>query len=416
MGRAFNKLQAINLDRIKKPKRYSDGLGLWFQVTKSGGRSWLFQFTSPVTETVRQMGPGAYPAVGLAKARERAAKARDLLNEGNDPIEAKRTRRQEHQTELAKRITFQEAADRYIRSHRASWKSEKHADQWTSTIRGYCYSVFGELHVAAIDTALILSVLEPIWTSKAETAARLRGRIERILDWAKARGMRSGDNPARWRGHLHAILPSTRKVKKVKHHPALPYADIPPFMTDLRKRDGIAARALEFTTLTASRTNEAINAIWPEFDFVKKVWTIPAERMKGKREHRVPLSDCVLDILKSLPHETGSQFVFLGGRKGKPLSNMAMLKLMQELRPGFVPHGLRSTFRDWAAEETAYPNHVVEMALAHAIENKSQFAYRRGELLMKRARLMGDWAKNCARHPAAKIDNVVSLRRKGKKS
>jgi integrase len=307
-------------------------------------------------------------------------------------------------------MTFRACAERMIASHEAAWKNPKHRAQWKATLATYVYPTFGELSVAAVDTGLVLKALEPIWATKPETAGRVRGRVEAVLDWAKARGYREGENPARWRGHLDKLLPNRRKVRRVKNHAAMPYVDLPEFVGELRSRTSVSARALEFAILTAARTSEVIGATWAEIDMRTGMWTIPATRMKGGKEHRVPLCDRALELLNSLPRE--SVFVFMGGKAGKPLSNMALLELMRGMRPAFVPHGFRSTFRDWAAETTGYPSEVVEMALAHAIESKVEAAYRRGDLFEKRSRLMKEWARYCASTPkdrAASIKNVVTL-------
>ena len=288
-------------------------------------------------------------------------------------------------------------------SHGAGWTNPKHRQQWKNTLVTYAYPSFGGLSVAAVETGLVLKALEPIWIEKPETAGRVRGRIEAVLDWAKARGYRDGENPARWRGHLDKLLPNRRKVRRVRNHPAMPYVELPVFMRDLRARDSMSARALEFTILCAARTGEVIGARWPEVELAEKVWMIPAERMKTGKEHRVPLSDRSVELLEALPRE--SEFVFMGGRAGKPLSNMAMLELIRGMKPGsgYVPHGFRSTFRDWAAECSSHPDYVVEMALAHTISSKVERAYRRGDLFDKRGRLMADWADYCAAAPVVPV-------------
>ena len=293
-------------------------------------------------------------------------------------------------------------------THRVAWKNDKHAAQWTSTLETYAYPLLGELSIQAVDTTLVMKVIEPIWAKKPETANRVRGRIETILDWATVRGYRQGENPARWRGHLDKLLPSRSKVRKTKHHSALPYAELPAFLTSLREQEGIAARALEFTILTAGRTGEVIGARRSEFNMREKLWAVPAIRMKAGKEHRVPLPDRALDVIST---ETlrDDDFVFPGGRSGQPLSNMAMLKLLQRMgRDDLTVHGFRSTFRDWAAERTNFPNDVVEMALAHAIESKTEAAYRRGDLFNKRRRLMEAWAEYIGR--ADTSVNVVALK------
>jgi integrase len=404
--RERNRLTAIKVAKISRPGRYGDGNGLVLQVSKWRTKSWLFRYQRDGRE--RQMGLGPVDAVSLADARDLARDCRKRLLTGADPIEARRAERMQSRLEAARGVTFRECADRYIAAHEAGWRNDKHKAQWKSTLATYVYPIIGKLSVASIDTALVVKVIEPIWSAKPETAGRVRGRIESVLDWAHVRGFRAADNPARWRGHLDKVLPSRRKVKAIKHHAALPYAEIPAFMADLRSREGISARALEFLILTAVRSGEVIRARWDEFDVGAKTWTIPRERMKGGREHRVPLSDRVLEILSVLPRE--GDYVFPGARRGVALSDMAMLELMRGMRPSYVPHGFRSTFRDWAAERTNYPNHVVEMALAHVVGDKVEAAYRRGDLFEKRRRLMMDWAKYSS-VPAGR-STVVSIGRK----
>lgn len=407
--RDSNRLTAVKVARLKEPGRYGDGSGLWLHIGPNGGKSWVLRYMRH--GRAREMGLGPLDLVSLGHARERAREARRALLDGVDPIDARQEKAAQRRLEAARGITFAACAEKYIAAHSAGWRNAKHGEQWRNTIATYAEPVIGKLPVAAIDTALVLKVLEPIWTEKPETAARVRGRIESILDWAAAREYRRGENPARWRGHLDKLLPSRRKVRRVKNHPAMPYAELPAFVAELRDRESISARALEFTILCAGRTGETIGARWPEIDIGQKVWAVPGERMKSDREHRVPLSNRAVELLGALPREEGSDFVFVGGKRGKPLSNMAMLELVRGMKPnsGYVPHGFRSTFRDWAAECTAYPNEVVEMALAHVVSDKVEAAYRRGDLFEKRARLMRDWAGYCASKPRATAD-VVPLR------
>jgi integrase len=402
--RNSNRLTAIKVAKISRPGRYGDGNGPVLQVSKWRTKAWLFRYQRDGRE--RQMGLGPVSAVSLADARDLARDCRKRLITGADPIEARRAERMQARLEAARGVTFRECAESYIAAHEAGWRNSKHKAR-KSTLANYVYPIIGNLSVASIDTALVIRVIEPTWSAKPETAGRIRGRIESILDWAKVRGFRAGDNPARWRGHLDKLLPSRRKVKPVKHHAALPFGEMPAFMADLRSREGISACALELLILTAARSGEVIGARWGEFDFKAKSWTIPRDRMKGGREHRVPLSDRVLDILSALPREGG--YVFPGARKGVPLSNMAMLELMRGMRPGYVPHGFRSTFRDWAAERTNYPNHVAEMALAHAVGDAVEAAYRRGDLFEKRRQLMVEWAKYCARRPSPNEKNIIAI-------
>ncbi len=410
MHRDSNQLTAIEVAKKKKPGRYGDGGGLVLQVSKWGTKAWLFRFEREGRE--RQMGLGPLSTISLADARRKANEARKLLLDGVNPIAARKKSITRARVATARGTTFKQCAEKYIAAHEAGWRNEKHRGQWKSTLASYAYPAIGDLPVSSIDTALVVKIIEPIWTQKSETASRLRGRIESVLDWATVRDFRIGENPARWRGHLDKLLPARGAVRTVKHHAAIPYPDMPAFMTELRDRDGISARALEWTILTAVRTSEAISARWSEIDHSSKSWTIPTERMKARREHRIPLSPRALEILSLLPREDA--FIFPGARKGVPLSNMAMLELMRGMKPGYVPHGCRSTFRDWAAETTSYPNHVVEMALAHVVGNKVEAAYRRGDLFEKRRRLMSDWAKYCSRPAAASattVSNVLVLGR-----
>lgn len=409
MARGIQKLTALQVDRAKKPGCYADGGGLYLQVTNSGAKSWLFRFM--LKGKAREMGLGPLHAISLAEARLKAADCRKQLHAGIDPIEARKAARAAASVAAASTSTFEECADAYIAAHRAGWKNAKHADQWKNTLATYAYPVFGALPVASIDTPLVMKCLEPIWATKAETASRLRGRIENVLDWATVRGFRQGENPARWKGHLDKLLPARSKVAKVVHHAALPYSELGAFMTELRAQDGTAARGLEFLILTATRTNETQSATWDEFDRAAGIWTIPAERMKATKEHRVPLSARALEILAAMHEAKQGDYVFPGARENRPLSNMAFLMILRRIgRQNLTAHGFRSTFRDWAAEMTAYPHEVAEMALAHAVGDKVEAAYRRGDLFEKRRRIMEDWAAYCDRTPEQSAD-VIELRR-----
>jgi integrase len=389
-----HKLSAVKVARVSKSGRYGDGEGLWLQVTSSGTKSWAFRYMQ--NGRARQMGLGSADLLSLKEAREHARQARRLLKiDGVDPLEARRQARLNAELEAARALTFQDCAQRYIAAHEAGWRNPTHRAQWKATLATYAYHEIGNLPISAIDTALVMRVLEPIWQQKPETASRLRGRIESILDWAAARSYRQGENPARWRGHLNKLLPSRRKIAAVQHHPAMPYRDVPGFMVRLRQRDGISPRALEFVILTAARTGEAIGAAWPEIDFDERAWTVPAQRMKGRRPHRVPLSKPCIDLLTALPRFRGCDFVFPGTREGRGLSNMALLELMRGMAPAYVPHGFRSSFKDWARETTDHQNGIVEAALAHAIGDKVEAAYTRGDALAKRRALMDDWASYC---------------------
>lgn len=391
---ASERLAALAVERLaKKPGMYCDGKGLYLRVTSPSARSWVFRYMRE--KKAHEVGLGPYPAVSLAEARKRAAEARQLLAQGRDILIERASAKAAQAAEVAKAVTFKDAAERYIEAHKAGWKNAKHAAQWTTTLKTYAYPLIGESPVQTIDTGLVLKVLEPIWTTKTETANRLRGRIESVLDWARVRGYREGENPARWRGHLEQLLPAPSKVQRVQHHAALPYADLPKFMEALRAQDGVSASALEFAILTVARTGEVIGAKWTEVDLKEKVWTIPAERMKAGKEHRVPLSARTLAILKSMKALGSIEYVF-SGPNNKPLSNMALLMLLRRMgREDITAHGFRSTFRDWAAERTNFPAEVAEMALAHAVGDKVEAAYRRGDLFAKRRELMTAWAKAC---------------------
>lgn len=405
MPRLAKKLSALEVGRLTKPGLYAVGevTGLYLQVTPSGARSWILRMT--VAGKRRDMGLGGYPSVTLADAKTKARELRELPGKGIDPIEQRRTALSAIAAARASALTFDQCAAQYITSHEAGWKNAKHAQQWQNTLATYASPVMGSIMVSDIAVAHVLAVLEPIWRDKTETASRLRGRIERVLDWAKGRGYRSGDNPAAWRGNLEAQLPHAGKVAKVDHHPALPVADVGAFMVKLRSVEGMGARALEFAILTAARSGEVRGATWAEIDLSARVWTVPAERMKAGKEHRVPLSDEALRLLKALPRVEGESVLFASPRGGQ-LSDMTLTAVLRRLGVPAVPHGFRSTFRDWVAERTNYPNEVAEMALAHTIGDKVEAAYRRGDLFEKRRHMMADWAAFLAKpqQPAEVID------------
>jgi integrase len=404
---AHNRLSARTVETKSERGRYADGGGLFLQVSKWGTKAWIFRYQRGGRE--RHMGLGAVHTLSLADARERARECRRLLLDGHDPIESREVERGRVRAQAARVVFFKDCGERYHEAQQAGWRNPKHGRQWKTTMETYAYPVLGDLPVASIDTAMVVKCLEPIWRVKPQTAKRVRGRIESVLNFATVSGFRQGDNPARWRGHLDNILPAPTKVRAVKHRPALPYAEVPEFMAALRSHEGLGERALEIAVLTAMRTGEVIGAKWAELDLTAKVWTIPAGRMKGAREHRVPLSARVLEILAELPRT--DPHVLFDPRVGKQLSKDAMLDTLREMGPGNVTvHGFRSTFRDWAAETTAYPNHVVEMALAHAIGGQVEAAYRRGDLFEKRRRLMNEWARYCERPLAPAVSNVATLR------
>ncbi|MEY9157324.1 tyrosine-type recombinase/integrase [Bradyrhizobium japonicum] len=391
---------------MKAPGRHMVGpRGLYLQITAYPDRepddwakSWIFRYQRNGRSRHMGLGAAGRNGIPLKTARERVGEARQLLSAGIDPVDQREAERLAERLEKAKSVTFKYCAERYIAEHQTTWKNPIHRKQWATTLEEYAYPTIGALPVGAVDTGLVTKILRTIWSTKPETASRLRGRIERILDWARVSGYREGDNPARWRGHLDKILPKKSKVKRVKHHAAMPYAEVPAYMAALRANDSISARALEFTILTAVRTGDTIGGRWAEVEAEKKLWTIPADRLKGQLDvrqddHRVPLSEQAWAILDGLHQE--NDFLFPGAVEKKPLSNMAMLSLLKTTHADLTVHGFRSSFRDWAAEETDYPNHVVEMALAHEIGDEVEAAYRRGDLLDKRRKLMEDWAAFC---------------------
>lgn len=409
----IKKLTALSVASLKKPGLYGDGDGLFLQVTvgKKGAvrKSWVVRFRIPGPEgKVRnrrgeeiaktfEMGLGPANHVSLQTAREEAAKAKALAAQCINPILHRDQERQKRAEAVAKAVTFSEAAERFLPAHEPSWRNDKHRDQWRTTLATYVEPVFGKVDVAAVTVDHVLKVIEPIWQTKTETASRVRSRIERILDWAKARGLRSTENPARWRGHLEFTLPRQGDLKKVKHHAALPYVEMPTFMKRLRARDGIGARALEFTILTAARTGETVGARWREIDLEKRVWLIPAERMKAKRAHRVPLTSAALAVLKPLRLDRGDDdFVFPGLDMKKALSTATMAKTLATLRDDCTVHGFRSSFREWVSESTTFDGPTAEAALAHVVGDKVEAAYRRGDLFGKRREMMEAWAQYCA--------------------
>lgn len=390
-------LSARKVDTAK-PGRHGDGRGLFLYVKPTGSRSWVLRFQ--VHGRRRDLGLGAYPDVSLAMARDRAAEARRIIAYGEDPI-AKKQR--------TKPKTFKEAALELIESKRHGWKNAKHAAQWASTLESYVFPKIGQVQVAKIETGDVIGTLTPIWTDKPETASRVRQRIEAVIDYATALGVRSGDNPARWRGHLDHLLPKPRKVRAVKHHPALPHAQTAEFMAELEAHEGVAARALGFTILTAARSGETRGMTWGEVDLESRLWTIPAARMKAGKEHRVPLSDAALALLG--PRRDDNVLVFESEAKpGKPISDMSMTAVLRRMgRMEITVHGFRSTFRDWAGETTGFPREVIEAALAHGIKDKAEAAYARSDLFDKRRDLMDAWAAVAANSPSS--SKIVQLRK-----
>ena len=412
--------------RTAKPGRYCDGDGLYLLVKKSGARFWVFRYRRHGAK-MREAGLGRAGerrnCVRLSEAREKASILFKQVRAGIDPLAARdaalAAAKAATQDAAVRGITFRDTARRYIDGHSAAWRNAKHAAQWGSTIETYANPIFGDLAIADVGTAHVLAALEPIWLVKPETASRLRGRIETILDFAKTRGWRAGENPAAWKGHLALTLPARSKVARVEHHAALPWREIGDFMDVLRNQAGIGARALRFAILTAARSGEVRGARWREIDLANATWIIPADRMKGRREHRVPLPEPTLEILHEMSEARMSDgpdaLVFPGRDAARPLSDMSLTAVLRRMKRGdLTAHGFRSAFRDWAAETTAYPAEIVEMALAHAVGNKVEAAYRRGDLFEKRRRLMLDWASYCstpgARERLDGAKNVVALR------
>jgi len=388
---------ALTVKRVealrKTPGRYRDGLGLVLQVVNPNNASWLFCYER--NGRTRAMGLGPIHTIGLKEARERAYYARRLLLDGVDPLEAKRAERDRRAAEAARNVTFLQCAELYYTAHADSWTNAKHRTQFPSTMRDYVYPIIGSIAVAAVDEALVLKVLTPIWKEKMPTARRVRNRIASVLDFAAAAKYRSGSNPARWEGHLEFLLPKPDKI--VKHLAALPHSEMNRFMSSLRVLPRTAgAVALEFTILTAARTGETIGATWDEIDFEARTWTIPAERMKAKEEHRVPLSPAATELLKSLPREAGNPYIFVGER-GSHINGMSMFRVLRQLRSDVTVHGFRSTFSTWAHENTAFQPLVIEQALAHTVGSAVERAYRRSDLFTKRAKLMAAWAAHCSR-------------------
>lgn len=391
-----NKLTQLQITRLKAPGLYGDGAGLWLNVTEGGSKSWVLRYTLAGKE--RRAGLGPFPEVSLAEAREAAVNFRRQIRNGQDPVEEKRKAKAAAQAEQAKSVTFDWCAEKYIAAHKPSWKNPKHGDQWTNTIATYVSPIMGSTAVDRIETAHIMRVLEPIWSTKAETASRVRGRIESILSWAAVRKFRSGENPARWKGHLDSLLPARKKIARVQHHPALPWQDMSAFMAELKQQAGIGALALQFTILTAARSGEVRGMTWDEVNLDDAVWIIPGKRMKAGRDHRVPLSAHAQAILTTMEElKLGdTNVVFPSVRDRKPLSDMALTAVLKRMgRTDITVHGFRSTFRDWAAEVTHYPREMAEMALAHTVSDQVEAAYRRGDMFEKRRKMMADWDGFC---------------------
>ena len=391
----MGKLTALGVKRLVKPGRYGDGGNLYLMVRPNGSRAWLIRFTLP-GQKPREMGLGSEADVTLSQARELAQQARKLIQAGSDPIQA---RTEARQAAVGQGMTFQDVGDLYIKTHEESWRNSKHRAQWRSTLEAYAYPRIGARPVSRVTVGDIMAVLKPIWREKPETASRLRGRIESILDHATARGWRTGENPARWKGHLANLLPTRRLEDAVTHFAALPWQECPAFMQSLAAQEGTAAQALRFTILTAARTSMVTGLTWEEIDLAGKVWTVPKERMKTGKEHRVPLSSSAMHILQGLhtPEVQPDQHVFPGGKPNSGLSNMAMTSVLRRMKVKVTVHGFRSSFRDWCSEVTNYPREVAEAALAHVVGDKVEAAYRRGDLFLRRASMMAKWDSYLAR-------------------
>ncbi|MET0015016.1 MAG: integrase arm-type DNA-binding domain-containing protein [Sedimenticola sp.] len=404
MARQINKLKALTVKQTKQPGWYPDGMGLYLQVSPTLSKSWVYRYEMNGKE--RRHGLGSYPTHSLEDAREAAKACRRLRKNGIDPIEYSQELKTQRALEKAKGVTFSDCAEKYIETHKSSWKNAKHAQQWENTLDTYAKPVIGDLSVQDVDVGLILQILEPIWNKKTETATRVRQRIESILDWATARGYRDGENPARWRGHLDKLLPRRSKVQKVIHHPAMPYSKVPQYYQGLRKQETIAARALAFIILTAARSGEARGSSWDEIDLDAGVWTLPPERMKAGRQHRVPLTKEAIHILEQVKPYSQDSFVFPGMKKGKGISEAALRKHLKDTHPDLTIHGFRSSFRDWCAEQTSYPREVAEAALAHVVRDRTEAAYQRGDMFERRRKLMESWSRHCATAKAGKVVGI----------
>ena len=428
LAKTLARFSALEVERLAaskgdKTRMHHDGGGLYLCVDRRGSANWVYRYT--LDGRARTMGLGAFPKVGLSKARKAAAAARETHASRSDPLDKRQAEREAERAARRQKVTFKKAAKDYIASKRDEWKNPKHAAQWSATLETYAYGIIGDLAVSDVDNAAVLRVLqqevsladgknrERLWTAKPETASRLRGRIEAVLGWATAGGLRVGDNPARWAGLLEHQLPSKAKLPRgrVKHHRALSIDDVPDFMEKLRAANGMGARALEFGILTAARSGEVRGATWAEVDLKARVWNIPGNRMKAGRDHRIPLSQAAMDLLAALPGGESDELIVPAPRGGV-LSDMTLAAVIKRLNCDAVPHGFRSSFRDWGAERTNYPNEMLELALAHTVSDKVEAAYRRGDMFDKRRKLMDAWSEFCASKPRAAGDNVRSLRQK----
>jgi integrase len=391
MARAINRLTDVAIRRATEPGMYGDGANLYLHVNPAGAKSWVFRYRA--NGRLRDMGLGAIHTVGLTEARKRAQQHRLARLDGIDPLDLKMARQAEARLNAARAMTFKACAEGYMAANRAGWGT-RHAAIWEQSIVDHAYPMLGDLPVQAVDTALLMRAIEPLWAIKTETASRVRGRIETVLDWAATRGFRTGENPARWKGHLENLLPRRSKVAPVEHFAALPYAEISGFMAELCQQEGIVARALEFAILTAARTGEVIGATWDEINIVERLWIVPASRMKGGKEHRVPLSDAAMAALEKMAEYRQGDHLFPGRRLGQSLNERALRNLVKAMgRAGVSVHGFRSSFRDWAAERTSFPGEIAEMALAHRVGSAVEQAYRRSDQFEKRRQLAQAWAR-----------------------
>lgn len=433
MAETVKRLSALRVQREKRPGYYADGGGLYLQVTSAGGKSWIFRYRVAGDASAngkprsREMGLGSLREVSLEEAREAAGKWSAHKREGRDPIAVRREELRRQAVENANGITFEAAALEYIEGKKDGWRNEKHRNQWSNTLRDYAYPIIGTIGVRDLTIDDIAKVIRPIWLTKNETASRVQQRIAKVLDWAKVKKYRNGDNPAVWRGNLEHMMPERKKVRKVEHHPALPYAQIGGFMQKLRARGGMTAEALEYLILVAARTSEVTGMREREVDLQAATWTVPGERMKMEVGHVVPLSRRAAEILEKRLTGDPDHLVFPGTKKGKGLSDMTLAKVHRSLGKFIDPtsgrlittHGFRSTFRDWVGDCTEHPRELAEMAIAHKVDTDTEAAYRRSKALEKRRALMNDWANYCATPPegdAATDGNVVSLRKAQRKA
>jgi integrase len=401
VARAVNRLKDVTVRRATKPGMYADGAGLYLRVGPTGAKAWVFRYRRD--GKLHDLGLGPLNAVGLASARQRAQRCREQRLDGIDPLGAKRAGRDAARLAAAKSVTFKDCADAYVSAHQVAWRNAAWRKQWPAILTAYVYPVFGAMPVHEIDTALVMKAIEPLWTTKTVTASRLRGQIESVLDWARTRGYRQGENPARWRGHLENLLPSERKVRLVKHHPALPYAEMAVFMAELRRQNCVAARALEFTILTSARVGEVFQARWAEVDIGERLWTIPASKMKSGRQHRVPLSGAAIAVVEEMGAIRQNDLLF-PGYKGHTFKHTALHNLLHKMgHTNITIHGFRSSFRDWAAEISGFPAEVAEMALAHQVGSAVERAYRRSDLFARRRQLAEAWSAFCAGSPAGEV-------------